>query len=355
MFLHGVVFLSDTWQNWWLPVVRAAIAEEVSDIHVTAGQAVWFRHDGVLHPFAAGTVPTEARLWDVLVKMLTDDQRKALRRERSVDFSWVADHRRFRGNAYFQQDVPALALRLLPARIPTLKEIGAPESLADLTTAEHGLILVTGKVGAGKTTTLAAFLDAVNHSRTAHIVTLEDPIEYIYTPDQCFISQRELGRDFLSFAEALRNALREAPDIVLVGEIRDAETMRTAMMAAETGTLVLGTLHTARASEAALRIAGMFPVAEQETIRAQLAEVLLAVFAQRLIPAKNGGRVATMEVLLATPAVRSLIRQGKYAQLDSTMLARGGMQTGDMDLDRLYEQGEITRETREKYRSQPLW
>ena len=170
-------------------------------------------------------------------------------------------------------------------------------------------------------------------------------------PDTCFVSQREYGRDFLSFADALRSALREAPDVILVGEIRDAATMRTAMMAAETGTLVLGTLHTAGASEAALRIAGMFPLAEQDTVRAQLAQVLTGIFSQRLIPAQKGGRVATMEVLLATPAVRSLIRQGKYAQLDSAMLGRGGMQTGDMDLDRLYAAGEISRETREKYHS----
>ena len=342
--------MQDVWQSWWLPLVRAAIGVEASDIHVTAGQAAWLRRAGVLT--RQGSVqPTEAVLWDVLVRLLTDAQRQTLRQQRMLDFSWAYDGRRFRGNAYFQQGVPALALRLLPARIPTLAEIGAPPALVSLVTAEQGLLLVTGKTGAGKTTTLAAFLDAVNHSRAAHIITLEDPLEYLYQPEQCFISQREYGRDFLSFAEALRSALREAPDIILVGEIRDAETMRMALMAAETGVFVLGTLHAARASEAALRIAGFFPLVEQEMVRAQLAEVLTGIFAQRLVPAAAGGRVATLEVLLATPAVRSLIRQGKYAQLDSAMLGRGGMQTGDMDLDRLYAAGEITRETREKYHS----
>ena len=342
--------MQDTWHDWWLPLIRTAIGKEVSDIHLTAGQVAWLRQDGVLQRYEARQVQ-EAWLWDVLIKLLRDVQRQTLREQRTLDFSWSFAGRRFRGNAYFQQGVPALALRLLPARIPTLQEIGAPPALAALTTAEQGFILVTGRTGMGKTTTLAAFLDTINHSRAAHIITLEDPLECLYEPDTCFVSQREYGRDFLSFADALRSALREAPDVILVGEIRDAATMRTAMMAAETGTLVLGTLHTAGASEAALRIAGMFPLAEQDTVRAQLAQVLTGIFSQRLIPAQKGGRVATMEVLLATPAVRSLIRQGKYAQLDSAMLGRGGMQTGDMDLDRLYAAGEISRETREKYHS----
>jgi len=342
--------MQDVWRDWWLPLVQAAIRAEASDIHVTAGQAAWLRCAGVLTRQGA-LQPTAAMLESVLGQMLNTAQRQALRRQRTLDFSWTGEGRRFRGNAYFQQGLPALALRLLPAQIPTLTQIGAPPALASLVTAEQGFILVTGRTGAGKTTTLAAFLDAVNHSRAAHIITLEDPLEYLYQPDQCFISQRECGRDFLTFADALRSALREAPDIILVGEIRDAATMRMAMMAAETGTLVLGTLHAVRAAEAALRVAGFFPLAEQELVRAQLAEVLTGIFAQRLVPATVGGRVAVMEVLLATPAVRSLIRQGKYAQLESVMLGRGGMQTSDMALERLYAAGEISRATRDKYHS----
>ena len=208
---------------------------------------------------------------------------------------------------------------------------------------DQGLILVTGRTGSGKSTTLAAFIEELNHEKPYHIVTLEDPIEYVFYPDKCFISQRELGTDFYSFGHALKGSLREMPDLVLVGEIRDYDTLATALAAASAGMLVLGTLHSASAAEAVLRMEGMFPLEEQSSLRSLLAEVLQGIFAQRLVPAAGGGRMAVTEVLLANPAVRSLIRQGKYNQLVSVMLSQQavGMQTLAMDAQRLWQAGRI--------------
>lgn len=266
-----------------------------------------------------------------------------------MDFSWSFRQRWFRGNAYFQQGRLAFALRLLPASIPTLEEIGAPQALMDFLDAGQGLILVTGRTGSGKTTTLAAFLDAVNHRSARHILTLEDPVEYVLQPEQCFISQRELGQDFSSFAEGLRAGLREMPDVILVGEIRDAETMRTAMAAAASGALVLGTLHTRDAASVPLRVEGMFPLGERDAVRAELAEVLSGVFAQWLLPAREGGRVCLSEVLLVNPAVRSLIRQGKYAQIPSAMLRSPTMRTSERAAELLARQGKISMAVRDAF------
>ncbi len=331
--------------------VQAAIAREASDIHMTAGQAVWLRVDGQLQPLDMR--PDDAWMRRALDLLLTAEQQTELGARRELDFSWERQGRRFRGNAYIQQGHTALALRLLPGRIPTLEDIGAPAAMRRLVQARQGLVLVTGRVGSGKTTSLAALLDAMNHTRSLHIITLEDPLEYIYEPDRCFISQRELGRDFLSFAQGLRSALREAPDVVLVGEIRNRDTMETAMMAAEAGILVFGTLHASSAAEAPLRVEGFFPLAERDIVRSGLADVLAGIYAQRLIPAAAGGRTAITEVLLPLPAVRGLLRQGKYTQLPSVMLShqREGMRTFTVAADELYAQHRITSEVRQRCRA----
>ncbi len=335
----------------WQQIIQMAVDYEASDIHLTAGQRVHFRIAGELTAFS-DVVLAIGFLSGQLQGLLNDMQWTQLQKERTLDFSCCLLGRRFRGNAYYQQGRLALALRLLPKRIPTLDELRVPDALCSLLAADHGLVLVCGPIGSGKTTTLAAFLDAVNHRRAAHIITLEDPLEYIFEPDCCFISQRELGRDFSSFPLALRSALREAPDIILVGEIRDQETLRTALMAASAGILVLGTLHTRNASDAVSRMEGMFPSGQQSAIRAQIADVLTAVFAQRLLPCRQGGRVCMAEVLLTEPAVRNLIRQGKYMQLESIMLShqQDGMQTRSMAVEGLYKKGIISCETRERYR-----
>ncbi len=334
----------------WQDIISRAVEREASDVHLTAGQRPYMRCDGVLASMDDRllTAPFMADFCSVIMR---EDQRKRLAEEKDIDLSWTFAGRRFRVNAYYQQGAPALAIRLLPERIPSLAEIGAPKAWQKMKKLDQGLILVTGRTGSGKTTTLAAFIEELNREKSYHIITLEDPIEFCYEPKQCFISQREYGQDFFSFARALRSALREMPDVILVGEIRDRETMQTALMAAASGVLVLGTLHTRSAAEAVMRIEGMFPLAQQDSIRAQVAEVLDGIFAQRLLPCCAGGRVCMSEVLLAVPAVRSLLRQGKYSQLESVMMShqQQGMQTGQAAIEHLYRQRRIARETYEWY------
>lgn len=335
----------------WQDFVNKAIEKEASDIHLTVGQRPHLRSDGVLEPMDSCPL-TEQFMSEFCSVVMSEEQRKRLAREKDIDLSWSFAGRRFRVNTYYQQGHLALAIRLLPERIPSLAEIGAPKAWQKMKELEQGLILVTGRTGSGKTTTLAAFIEELNREKSYHIITLEDPVEFLYEPKQCFISQRELGRDFFSFSQALRSALREMPDVILVGEIRDCETMKTALMAAASGALVLGTLHTLSAMEAVTRIEGMFPLDQQDSIRAQVAEVLVGVFAQRLLPCLRGGRVCMAEVLLTNPAVQSLIRQGKYSQLESVMMSHQaqGMQTEQMAREQLYRAGLITRTIGTEYR-----
>lgn len=327
-------------------IARQAITQNASDIYLTAGQRVFFREEGRLVP-QTEDVCKEEEIFRFLEELLTKSQRNQLERARDLDFSWETQNRRFRGNAYYQQKHPALVLRLLSHRFFTFAEIGAEKALRELLSAESGLILVTGKAGSGKSTTLAAYIEEINRERPAHIITLEDPLEYIYVPKKCFISQRELGIDFPDFPRGLRSALREMPDVILVGELRDRETMETALMAAETGILVLGTLHTKSAAETAMRVEGMFPAGQRDAVREQFAGVFTGILSQELLPALGGGRVCVTEALLATTAARNILRQGKYPQLSSLMLAgrERGMQTRQMALKDLCQRGKISRES----------
>ena len=331
-------------------VLRHAIEAQVSDIYLTEGQNIQMRKDGVLIP-CLDDIPTREFMQMVLKRMLSEERRQSFAKKLDIDFSWTFEGRRFRVNAYCQRGCPAIAMRLLPDRIPLLEEIQYNRAIFDLLQCEHGLILVCGKVGSGKTTTVASFLNALNHQRPVHILTLEDPVEYVFQPDKAFISQRELGRDVLSFASGLRSALREMPDVLLLGEIRDADSMRTALMAAESGMLVIGTLHTLRAAEAVMRMEGFFPVSERDAIRTQIASVLQAVFSQQLIPAKTGGRVCLSEVLLGNDTAASLIRQGKYGQISTLMIThrRSGMMTKNAALDELFRKRLITSEVRMRF------
>lgn len=334
-------------------LLRRGIAEQVSDFYLTELQSTQMRKDGALIS-CGDTIPTHDSMKTFLKGMIDADQWTALERDCDVDFSWMFEGRRLRGNAYFQMGRLAVALRLLPDAIPPLASIQHNTAIFDLLKRERGLILVCGCVGSGKTTTIASFIDAINHRRAAHILTLEDPVEYVFEPNRCFISQRELGRDFLSFAAGLRSALREMPDVLLIGEIRDAGSMRTALMAAESGMLVLGTLHTMGAAEAVMRMEGFFAAGERDAIRAQAAAVLTAVFSQRLIPAKGGGRVCLSEVLLGNDAAASLIRQGKYGQLSTLMMTHRhqGMVTKKAALDTLFCKGLITSEVRLRFQEE---
>ena len=327
-------------KNLWETIPLRMIGDEASDLHIAPRQQVCVRRDGALQ--AERFTPSAAFVEMLLHEMLTEEQRAAVG-VRDVDFAWTYAGRRFRGNVYRMQEGAGIALRLLPARIRTPAEIHMPPALQALTEARDGLALICGATGAGKTTTLAALIEAVNQTRSAHIITLEDPIEYVFSPAHSFLSQREAGRDFAAFPDAVRSALREDPDILLVGEIRDRATMEAALMAATTGILVLGTLHTRSAAQTALRVEGMFPVEARDTVRAQFADVLTGIFAQRLLPGTGGGRIAAFEVLCATPAVRNILRQGSYAQLSSVMMsgAAQGMQTAEMAEKALRAQGWI--------------
>ena len=325
-------------------LLRAALALQASDVHLSAGMPPLVRVNGALQPLepaALGNAPIRAMIDSVL----PESQRRQFAEGAACDFAFsIPGLGRYRANAYRQQRGVALALRPIPDVVPTLAAIGAPEILASLTAHDHGLVLIVGPTGSGKTTTLAAMVDNVNRTAAKHVLTIEDPVEFIYTPDRSLISQREVGRDTPSFADAMKAALREDPDVILLGEMRDLETIRLALTAAETGHLVLATLHTATAAQAVERIVDVFPGSERDLARTLLADVMRAVVAQQLLPRKGGeGRVAAHEVLVGTPAVRNLIREQKGAQLLSVMQTgqQQGMQTMAQSLERLARAGLI--------------
>lgn len=314
-------------------ILEEAVRLDASDVHLTVGQPPFFRVGGEL--FQAGAALTVKAVEDFLDVLLSSRLRRELEKHLAVDFSYVAENlsRRFRVNVYYQRKVPALALRLIAKEIPTLDALGAPPALKKFFHAAQGLILVTGRTGSGKSTTLAAFLNELCKVRPCHLLTLEDPIEFEYVAEGSFISQRELGQDFLNFAAAVRTAMREMPDVLLIGEIRDAETMHAALEASAAGVLVLATLHTKSAAETAMRVETMFPLVQRDAIRDLFADEFSAIISQQLVKTSSGRRCAA-EVLIANPAARSLIRQGKYVQLPNVMMSgrAQGMQTMDAAL-----------------------
>ena len=287
-----------------------------TDLHLAAGTRARVRIDGRLVPIPESPEVTTAFLHQVFDVLIPRDQGEELLRDRQLDFafSW-GEKARFRANAFYQLDRPALALRLIPTQIPTPEDIGLPESATRLLNRPHGLVLMTGPTGSGKSTTLAAMMGWINHHRPVHILTIEDPIEYLHHPALALVNQREVGRDTASFTDALRAALREDPDVVLVGEMRDLETIALTLTLAETGHLVFATLHTNDAAQTVDRIIDVFPSNQQDQIRTQFSMALAAVISQRLIPRIGGGRVAAYEVLLGTAAVTNIIREGKIRQL----------------------------------------
>ena len=284
----------------------------------------------------------------VLDSVMNDVQKARFEEKGEYDFSYsIANLGRYRVNAYKQRGTVAMALRLVSSEIPSPEKLGVPESVIDLYNRKRGLVLVTGPTGSGKSTTLAAIIDKINHNRDAHVITLEDPIEYLHRHDMSMVNQREIGLDSQSYANALRAALREDPDVILVGEMRDFETISVAITAAETGHLVLSTLHTIGAASTVDRVIDVFPPHQQQQIRVQLANVLESVVSQQLLPTANEkGRVAAFEVLHTSNAVRNLIREGKSHQLTSVMQTnrKTGMVTMDDSIQKLYFDGIITKE-----------
>jgi twitching motility protein PilT len=308
-----------------------------TDLLLVAGAPPLVRVDGHIEPLSDTPMRPEDTARTIR-GVLAGELWESFVTEREVDFSFNWDgNARFRGNAYHQRGSVALSLRLIPYRIPSFDDLGLPPVLSKWVDLPQGLVLVTGPTGAGKSTTLAAMVDAINRNRPCHIITIEDPIEYVHRHRTAAVSQREIGLDTDSFARALRSALREDPDVLLVGEMRDPETIQTALTIAETGHLVFATLHTNDAGQAIDRIVDVFPGEKQSQIRVQLAGSLTGIVSQRLLPRRDGGRVAAFEVLTATFAVRNLIRDGKSSQLRNLVSTGGrhGMQTLEQSLSDL--------------------
>lgn len=316
-----------------------------SDLHLTAGSHPQARLDGQLVPLDGYGVLKPAPLRAMVYEVLTSRQRQQLEDERELDFSHPMPGRgRFRVSVFFQRGSIGMVMRAIPNEVVPLDELGMPPAVARFAELQRGLVLVTGPTGSGKTTTLAAVIDLINSTRSGHVITVEDPIEFIHRHKRCIVNQREVGSDTLSFAAALRHALRQDPDVILVGEMRDLETISTAITAAETGHLVLATLHTQNAPKSVERIIDVFPAHAQHQVRVQLASSLQGVVAQQLVPAARGnGRVAAAEVMVATPAIRNLIREGKLHQIHTAMQAGGryGMQTMDQALAELVRAGKV--------------
>ena len=325
-------------------LLRLCITRRASDLHLSSGVPPLLRVDGDLMSCSDGAWMHDD-IHAALMCVMTSAQQSQFIESQECDFSLdLADTARFRVNVFQQARGMSAVFRVIPHDIPHLQTLHAPALLAELMQKPHGLVLITGPTGSGKSTTLAAMVDALNQTRPKHIVTIEDPIEFVHTPRQCLIQQREVGAHTHSFANALRAALREDPDVILVGELRDLETIRLALTAAETGHLVLGTLHTSSAAKTIDRIVDVFPAEEKNMVRSMLSESLNAVISQVLCKRKDGeGRVAAYEVMVGTPAVRNLIREGKVAQLPSVIQTGRalGMQTLDQSLAVLVQQGLI--------------
>src|SRR6478672_1690422 len=312
------------------------VARDASDLHVTVGTPPVIRVRGEVERLDEFAPLTSEDTQQLLYRILSSEQQKQLEIKRQLDFSHsIPGLARFRVNVYFQRESIGAAFRLIPAELKTLEELGMPSTLHLLTDKPRGLVLVTGPTGSGKSTTLAALIDEINRNRSEHILTIEDPIEFLHRHKRCIVNQREIGPDATSFADALRAALRQDPDVILVGEMRDLETISTALTAAETGHLVFGTLHTQSAPSTIDRIIDVFPAEQQEQVRIQIANSLQGVVTQALLPtADQMGRVPALEILLPDDAVRNLIRQGKVEQIYSVMQTNTGrgMQTMEQSL-----------------------
>ena len=328
-------------------LLREAVARHASDLHVTVGVPPIIRINGVLTKLDLPILGVEDTL-QLFEEIVAEDRRTQFNQNGEVDFSHtVFGLSRFRVNAFRQRGSIAIAIRIIPERVPTLQELHLPEIVRELAGKPRGLVLVTGPTGSGKSTTMAAMIDLINSERACNILTLEDPIEYLHRHRKSIINQREIGADTRSFANALRAALREDPDVILVGEMRDMETISIAVRAAETGHLVLATLHTSDASQTVDRIIDVFPPYQHQQVRTQLSLALQGIVSQQLLPRKDGqGRVVAVETMVATPATRNLIREGKSHQLLSVIQtgAKFGMQSMDSALRDLCRAGKINEE-----------
>ena len=326
-------------------MLEQVVKLDASDLHIQSGQPPMLRIDGALRPVTDGEVLDAAAIETLVYALLDDDQKEILLRDKEIDLSFAfGNYGRFRVNAFHERGNLAAALRLIPTKLRTLEELGLPKVVTEFTNFPRGLVLVTGPTGSGKSTTLAAMVDRINTDKAVHILTIEDPIEYAHASKKSIVVQREIHYDTMSFGAALRSSLRQDPDVVLLGEMRDLETISSAITIAETGHLVLATLHTNSAAQSIDRMVDVFPPHQQQQIRVQLAGMLQAVVSQRLVPTIGGGRIVAAEILVATPAVRNIIREAKTHQLDAVIQtgAENGMQSMDKTLVQLIHQGKIT-------------
>jgi twitching motility protein PilT len=329
-------------------LLQALLDTQGSDLHLTAGVPPVVRVHGDLERLDQFPVLTPRALQGMIYAILPQKMREKFEQELELDMSYALPGKaRFRVNVYFQRDSVGAAFRLIPYEIKSIQDLALPGVVADLARFQRGFVVVTGPTGSGKSTTLAAMVDVVNKERAGHIMTVEDPIEFLHTHQRCIVNQREVGADTHGFSAALKHVLRQDPDVILVGEMRDLETISTAITAAETGHLVFATLHTQDAPQTIDRIIDVFPPHQQQQVRVQLATTLQGVVTQQLVQTVDGkGRAAACEVLVTTPAIRSLIREGKVHQIYSAMQAGGrfGMQTMDMHLSQLVKAGKITQQ-----------
>jgi twitching motility protein PilT len=326
-------------------LLEEVIKRKASDLHIQVGLPPMLRVDGSLTPVTGADPLTEEGVETLVFAILDEDQKQILLKDKEFDFSFsFGDLARFRVNAFHERGNLAAALRLIPNELPTLEQLGLPEVVTKFADYPRGLVLVTGPTGSGKSTSLAALIDKINTEQAKHILTIEDPIEYAHTSKKSVIVQREVHYDTFSFNAALRSALRQDPDVVLIGEMRDLETIASAITIAETGHLVFATLHTNSAAQSIDRMIDVFPPHQQPQIRSQLSNILMAICSQRLVPMIGGGRVAAAEIMIATPAVRNIVREGKTHQMDAVIQtgAEFGMQSMDRTLVNLIHAGTIS-------------
>ncbi len=333
-------------------LLEECVKRNASDLHLQVGLSPILRVDGALTPVPGTPKLNNAMIESLVFATLDENQQKILIKDKEFDYSFeFGDLARFRVNAFHERGNLAAAFRLIPNKIQNISELGMPPVVETFADFPRGLVLVTGPTGSGKSTTLAALVDKINREKATHIITIEDPIEFTHKSQRSVVVQREVHYDTYSFSMALRSALREDPDVVLIGEMRDLETISAAITIAETGHLVFATLHTNSAAQSIDRMIDVFPAHQQPQVRSQLANILMAICSQRLVPAINGGRVVAAEIMVANPAVRSLIRDGKSHQLDTVIQtgAAQGMQTMDRTLVKMVQAGTISYEDAKDY------
>lgn len=333
-------------------LLEACIKHGASDLHIQVGLPPILRIDGSLTPIPNTPILTTEIVDTLIFSTLDSMQRETLAKDKEFDYSFAfGEIARFRVNAFNEKGHLAAAFRLIPTKMPTIEELGMPQVISGFADYPRGLVLVTGPTGSGKSTTLAAIINKINSEKSVHILTIEDPIEFTHKSKRSLVAQREVHYDTYSFSRALKSALREDPDVVLLGEMRDLETISAAITIAETGHLVFATLHTNSAAQSVDRMIDVFPAEQQPQIRSQLAGILMAVCSQRLVPAIGGGRVCAAEIMVANTAIRSIIREGKTHQLDTAIQtgASEGMQTMDRTLAKLVQQGTVTYDSAREY------